>query len=192
MTRVCAALGALLVLPAIAAAAPARPAPPLPAPAGAIVYVSSESQLRTAVSRLASNTTIVVTPAVYVLQDTICINGTFTNVGIRRASDNADDVVLKGPGMANPAIPHGIWVGGGVAGVTNANLTIRDSSTSSTRCSSTRPPSATPTQTASMCMTGRSPQDSCAAGSARRAGDSDVEWLVGHDGGRQHVHRLPA
>ena len=116
MTRVCAALGALLVLPAIAAAAPARPAPPLPAPAGAIVYVSSESQLRTAVSRLASNTTIVVTPAVYVLQDTICINGTFTNVGIRRASDNADDVVLKGPGMTNPAIPHRIWVGGGVAG----------------------------------------------------------------------------
>ena len=110
----------------VAAAAPARPAPPLPAPAGAIVNVSSESQLRTAASRLASNTTIVVTPGVYVLQDTIYINGTFTNVGIRGSSGNADDVVLKGPGVTDPAIPHGIWVGGSVAGVTIANLTIRD------------------------------------------------------------------
>jgi hypothetical protein len=126
MTRACTALGVLLLLPAVAAAAPARPAPPLPAPAGAVVYVSSESQLRTAASRLASNTTIVVTPGVYVLQDTIYINGTFTNVGIRGSSGNADDVVLKGPGMTNPAIPHGIWVGGSVAGVTIANLTIRD------------------------------------------------------------------
>lgn len=28
--------------------------------------------------------------------------------------------------MANPSIPHGIWVGGNVSGVTIANLTIRD------------------------------------------------------------------
>ena len=35
-------------------------------------------------------------------------------------------VVLKGPGMTNPAIPHGIWVGGSVDGVTIANLTIRE------------------------------------------------------------------
>lgn len=28
--------------------------------------------------------------------------------------------------MTDPAIPHGIWVGGSVAGVTIANLTIRD------------------------------------------------------------------
>jgi hypothetical protein len=98
MTRACTALGVLLLLPAVAAAAPARPAPPLPAPAGAVVYVSSESQLRTAASRLASNTTIVVTPGVYVLQDTIYINGTFTNVGIRGSSGNADDVVLRDRG----------------------------------------------------------------------------------------------
>jgi hypothetical protein len=110
----------------MAAAAPARPAPPLAPPSGAVVHVSSESQLRTAVSRLASNTTIVVAPGVYVLQDTVYINGTFSNVGIRGATGNADDVVLKGPGMSNASIPHGIWVGGSVAGVTIANLTIRD------------------------------------------------------------------
>jgi hypothetical protein len=112
--------------PAVAAAAPARPAPPLPPPPGAVVHVSSESQLRAAASNLVSNTTIVLAPGVYVLQDTIYVNGTFTNVGIRGASGNADDVVLRGPGMTNSSIPHGIWVGGNVAGVTIANLTIRD------------------------------------------------------------------
>ena len=90
------------------------------------MQVSSESQLRAAVSHLASNTTIVLAAGVYVLQDTVYINGTFSNVGIRGASGNADDVVLKGPGMTNPSIPHGIWVGGNVTGVTIANLTIRD------------------------------------------------------------------
>ena len=90
------------------------------------MQVSSESQLRAAASNLASNTTIVLAPGVYVLQDTVYINGTFSNVGIRGASGNADDVVLRGPGMTNPAIPFGIWVGGNVAGVTIANLTIRD------------------------------------------------------------------
>src|SRR5262245_8273133 len=74
--------------PLIAAAAPARPAPPLPPPSGAVVNVSSESQLRAAASNLTSNTTIVLAPGVYVLQDTVYINGTFSNVGVRGASGN--------------------------------------------------------------------------------------------------------
>jgi hypothetical protein len=115
-----------LMLTATAVAAPARPAPPLPAPTGAIVNVSSESQLRAAVSSLSSNTTIVVDPGTYVLRDALYINGTFTNVGIRGATGNADDVVLAGPGMTNASVPHGIWVGGNVGGVVIANLTIRD------------------------------------------------------------------
>ena len=126
MTRLCTAFAAALLFPAAAVAAPARPAPPLPPPSGTVVNVSSESQLRAAASNLTSNTTIILAPGIYVLQDTVYINGTFSNVGVRGASGNADDVVLKGPGMTNPAVPFGIWVGGNVAGVTIANLTIRD------------------------------------------------------------------
>jgi hypothetical protein len=126
LTRFCIALGGLLLTPLAAIAAPARPAPPLAPPTGVVVHVSTESQLRAAASSLASNTTIVLAPGVYVLQDTVYVNGTFSNVGIRGASGNADDVVLRGPGMTNPSIPHGIWVGGNVTGVTIANLTIRD------------------------------------------------------------------
>jgi hypothetical protein len=116
----------LLSLATSAEAAPARPAPPLPPPTGTIVNVSTESQLRAAVSSITSNRTIVIAPGTYVLQNTLYINGTFTNVGLRGATGNADDVVLAGPGMTNASIPHGIWVGGNVQGVTIANLTIRD------------------------------------------------------------------
>src|SRR6185436_13281460 len=107
-------------------AAPARPAPALPAPTGTVVNVSSESALRAAVSSLSSNTTIVLAPGIYTLRDTLYINGTFTNVGIRGATGEADQVVLAGPGMTNASVPFGIWVGGDVRGVTIANLTIRD------------------------------------------------------------------
>jgi hypothetical protein len=78
------------------------------------------------VASLSSNTTIVVAPGTYVLRDAIYVNGTFTNVGIRGATGNADDVVLAGPGMTNASVPHGIWVGGNVNGIVIANLTIRD------------------------------------------------------------------
>ena len=112
-----------------AAARPARPAPPLPAPGGAVVNVSTEGQLQSAVQHLASNTTIVIAPGTYVLSSTLWVNGTFTNIGIRGATDNADDVVLVGPGMAEPnfgGVPFGIWTGGNIQGVTIANLAIRD------------------------------------------------------------------
>ena len=113
----------------IAIARPARPAPSLPAPTGSVVNVSTEAQLQAAVAKLASNTTIVLAPGTYKLTSTLYINGTFTNVGIRGGTDNRDDVVLVGPGMANASYgnaPYGIWTGGDVNGVTIANLTIRD------------------------------------------------------------------
>jgi hypothetical protein len=104
MKRPTGALLALLFAAATSEAASARPAPPLAAPTGAIVNISTESQLRAAVSSLASNTTIVLAPGRYVLQDAIYVNGTFANVGIRGATGNADDVVLAGPGMTNAAV----------------------------------------------------------------------------------------
>jgi hypothetical protein len=110
-------------------AGPVRPAPPLPSPPGTVVAVSTEAELQNAVASLKSNSTIVLAPGTYALSASLSINGTFTNVGIRGATGNADDVVLVGRGMTNAAygsVPHGIWVGGSVDGVTIANLTIRD------------------------------------------------------------------
>jgi len=115
--------------PGAAFAASVIPVPPLPAPSGTVVNVSTESQLQAAVSRLASNTTIVLAPGTYQLTSTLWISGTFSNVGIRGATTNRDDVVLVGPGMTNANygnVPFGIWTGGNVQGVTIANLTVRN------------------------------------------------------------------
>jgi Right handed beta helix region len=103
--------------------------PPLPAPTGTIVNVSTEAQLQQAVAAIRSNTTIVLAPGTYTLTSTLWFNGAFTNIGIRGATSNRNDVVLVGRGMANSnygSVPHGIWTGGGVQGMTIANLTIRD------------------------------------------------------------------
>ncbi len=124
-----AAVAALFMAgPAPAHGGPATPAPALPAPTGTIVNVSTVAQLQSAVSSLQSNTTIVVAAGTYTLTGTLYINGTFTNVGIRGATSNRDDVVIAGQGMTGPsgAVPYGIWVGGNVQGVTIANLTVRD------------------------------------------------------------------
>jgi hypothetical protein len=110
-------------------AGPATPAPPLPPPGGTIVNVSTVGQLQQAVAAMASNTTIVLAPGTYRLSSTLYINGTFTNVGIRGATGNRDDVVIVGKGMSaanDGGVPFGIWVGGDVRGVTIADLTIRD------------------------------------------------------------------
>jgi len=57
-------------------AAPARPAPALPPASGAIVRVSTEGQLRDAVSNLRSNTTIEIAPGVYSLSDALYVKTT--------------------------------------------------------------------------------------------------------------------
>jgi hypothetical protein len=113
----------------VADAGPAIPPAPLPPPAGAIIHVSTVSQLQNAVAAIASNTTIVIAPGTYQLTSTLYINGNFTNVGVRGATANRDDVVIIGRGMnasSDGGVPFGIWVGGDVRGVTIANLTIRD------------------------------------------------------------------
>jgi hypothetical protein len=91
--------------------------------------VATEPQLQAAMRQVASNTTIVLAPGVYRLTSTLYFNGALSNVVIRGATANRDDVVLQGPGMRNGNygnVPHGIWTGGGVNGITIANLTIRD------------------------------------------------------------------
>jgi hypothetical protein len=113
----------------LADAGPAIPPTPLPAPGGATVHVSTVAQLQNAVAAIASNTTIIIAAGTYQLTSTLYINGSFTNVGIRGATANRNDVVIVGRGMNAPGdggVPFGIWVGGDVRGVTIANLTIRD------------------------------------------------------------------
>jgi hypothetical protein len=93
------------------------------------VNVSTEAQLQAAVNGIRSNTTIVLAPGTYNLTSTLWINGGYTDIGIRGATNNRNDVVLVGRGMTNAnhgGVPHGIWTGGGVRGVTIANLTLRD------------------------------------------------------------------
>jgi hypothetical protein len=75
---------------------------------------------------MSSNKTIVIAPGTYRLTGPLYINGSFTNVGIRGATNNPDDVVLQGGGMSDASVPYGIWAGGNVQGITIANLTIRD------------------------------------------------------------------
>src|SRR5688500_6425537 len=110
-------------------ASPARPAPPLAPPSGAVVTVSTEAQLQAAMGALTSNTTIVLAPGRYELSRTLYFNRALTNVGIRGATGNSEDVVLIGPGMTESnygSAPFGIWTGNGVDGITIAHLTIRD------------------------------------------------------------------
>lgn len=102
--------------------------PPLPDRGSRAVSVSTVDQLQQAVSRLASDTTIVIQPGTYRLTGTLYVRGNLRNVAIRGASNNRDDVVIVGGGMrsASGSVPFGIWTGGGIDGVTIANLTIRD------------------------------------------------------------------
>jgi hypothetical protein len=117
----------LLAIDAPVLAAPAIPPVPLPAPTGAVVNVSTVRQLQSAVASLSSNTTILIAAGTYNLTSPLYVNGTFTNIAIRGATGNRDDVVLVGKGMTvDGGVPFGIWTGGNVRGVTIANLTIRD------------------------------------------------------------------
>jgi hypothetical protein len=119
----------LALWPCAAAAGPALPPAPLPPPTGTVVNVSTVAQLQSAVAAITSNTTIVIAPGTYNLTSTLYINGSFTNVGIRGATGNRNDVVIVGRGMNAPndgGVPFGIWAGGDVRGVTIAGLTIRD------------------------------------------------------------------
>ncbi len=121
-------------LPAAASTALARDheaAPPLPAPGGTVVNVSTVSALEDAVQNLQSNTTVMIAAGTYQLSSTLWVrpNGSaISNVGIRGATGDPDDVVLVGIGMSNASfgnVPHGIHVGN-VNGITIADLTIED------------------------------------------------------------------
>ena len=84
------------------------PAPQLPPPTGNVVTVSTLAGLQNAVANLASNTTVMIQPGTYHLTGTLRIRNNVTNVALRGATGNREDVVIVGDGMAVPGIPHGI------------------------------------------------------------------------------------
>ena len=102
----------------------------LSASAGAaqtIVPVSTEAQLRSAVATLASNTTIVLAPGTYTLSATLTVTGPLTDITIRGATGNRDEVVLVGPGMNVAADAwHGIQTVGAVTRLTVSDLSIKE------------------------------------------------------------------
>ena len=99
------------------------------AQSGPIVNVSTEGELQQAIAAISSDTTILISPGTYHLTSTLAINKPVTNVVLRGATENPNDVVISGRGMDNAnfeAVPHGISTGVGVTGITIANLTVRD------------------------------------------------------------------
>jgi hypothetical protein len=118
-------LALLAACPTWAVAALPSSAPPLPAPTGPVVHVSTVAELQHAVANVASGTTIVVNPGTYRLTRTLYVRRA-TDVGIRGATANPNDVVIMGPGrdVWHADIPSGIWTD--TARLLVANLTLRD------------------------------------------------------------------
>jgi hypothetical protein len=99
--------------------------PPLPAPTGTVINVSNVSQLQSAVANLQSGQTIMIAAGTYNLTAGLYIglNSHVTNVAIRGATGNPQDVVLTGPGMDNSAVGMGVSIWNAQY-VTVANVTI--------------------------------------------------------------------
>ena len=90
---------------------------------GNVVNVSTVSQLQAAVSSLTSNTTIVIAPGTYRLTQELLIRNGVTNVTVRGATANRDDVVILGSGMNVRGVNIPLKVEN-AQGVTIANLSI--------------------------------------------------------------------
>jgi len=110
-----------LVLSATSFAA-AQTAPPLPAPTGPMVSVASVAQLQDALATLTSGTTIVVQPGRYAITQDLWIRNV-SNVALRGATDNRDDVVIVGRGMATAGVGMVLHVWN-AADVLIANLSL--------------------------------------------------------------------
>ena len=79
-------------------------APPLPAPTGQVISVSTVSELQAAVNGLASGQTILIQPGTYRLTQELRFRFGVTNVALRGATNNRDDVVILGSGMGTQGV----------------------------------------------------------------------------------------
>lgn len=93
-----------------------------------VVHVRTEPELQQALSRLRSDTTIVMAPGTYVLTRTLQIGGRVKHVVLRGATDDRNSVIIKGRGMRRKDfgnVPHGIMVND-ATDVVIANLAVGD------------------------------------------------------------------
>ena len=84
-----------------AAPGDAPPLPPPPPPSATVIHVDTVAELEAAVANLQSGQTVVVQPGTYQLTRTLYIgkDRPVQNVTIRGATNNFNDVVIKGLGM---------------------------------------------------------------------------------------------
>jgi len=111
-------------MPTLSAKSPDAAAP-LDAPAGPVFRVATVDELYLAVDRLQSGTTIVLEQGTYYLHRPIVIPEGLTQVALRGATGQWDDVVLQGNGMNDDSVQHGIMIGKSDR-VLIADITIRD------------------------------------------------------------------
>src|SRR5262245_40380616 len=97
-------------VPATPAEAPSLGLPP--PPSANVIWVGTVAQLQNAIASLQSNRTIVVQPGTYQLTSPLVVaNGAqVSNVLIRGATDNFDDVVIRGAGMDDTQVQFGFTI----------------------------------------------------------------------------------
>jgi hypothetical protein len=100
------------------------PAPALAPPAGNVVNVATVSQLQNAVAALSSNTTVLIAPGTYRLTQPLRIRNGVSNVALRGATGNRDDVVLLGSGMRTSGAVDICVTGEDATDILIANLSI--------------------------------------------------------------------
>ncbi|MCE9545056.1 MAG: hypothetical protein K8T25_06005 [Planctomycetia bacterium] len=113
----------MLLAPAVVFARLPSDAPALPKPTGRVVTVGDVNSLYNAVAALQSNTTIVLRKGTYQLTRPVNIAAALTNVALCGETGNYNDVVLKGAGMRNLAVYHGVMADR-VNGLLIADMTI--------------------------------------------------------------------
>ncbi|MCC7492874.1 MAG: hypothetical protein IT204_11020 [Fimbriimonadaceae bacterium] len=86
-------------------------APPLPPPSGLVVHVRTADELFRAAATAVDGTTIVLAPGAYQLDKPIGlgVGRQVRQVSIRGATGRPEDVIVRGAGMNNLAVPHGFY-----------------------------------------------------------------------------------
>jgi len=113
----------IFLLNSSALAALPSAAPPLPEVKKKAIKVKNVDSLYKVISKLKSNSTILLNKGIYKLTKPIQIPDGLKNITIRGNTGKFEDVILKGAGMNNKAVWHGIMINGSTD-ILIADLTI--------------------------------------------------------------------
>jgi hypothetical protein len=97
-------------------------APPLTITASEVIRVANAAQLYFAVANAPAGSVILLAPGEYILSNSLIVRQ--NDLALIGDSDRCDAVVLRGKGMDDPSVTHGIWTDASSLSV--RNLTIRD------------------------------------------------------------------